>query len=109
MSFSTLKTLEQQQPSDIQQQLADGILIARLWRSPRDKTRALEVSLRSFKGSGAYIDIRLFEVDQAGHMRPTAKGVTASIGKLTDLRKAVGDAHRRAVDLGLIMAPQVAP
>ncbi|MCP3444191.1 PC4/YdbC family ssDNA-binding protein [Bradyrhizobium sp. CCGUVB14] len=75
--------------------------IGAIWRSPRDKSTCIQGALKTYN-SNPYFDLRLFELDHAGRMRPTSKGITVSPQRLMQLAKLVGDAARTAARLGLI-------
>lgn len=77
--------------------------VASLWKSPRNRQQAIQVGLKSFAGHD-YCDIRIYEAIGSGFMRPSSKGLTVSLQKLPQLAKALGDAHRQAVQLGLTRA-----
>ena len=87
----------------IEAQLANGgIHLAAIWRSPRDRSRAIQFSLRQFNGH-EFLDIRQYEAS-SGYMIPTNKGLTISIAQLGKFADAAGKAYRRAVALGLVTA-----
>ncbi|MGY4370895.1 hypothetical protein ACVW1A_006960 [Bradyrhizobium sp. LB1.3] len=77
--------------------------IGAIWKSTRDKRTCIQAGLKQFNGS-PYCDLRVFELDAQGRMRATAKGITISPQRLMQLAKLVGDAARKAVELGLITA-----
>jgi hypothetical protein len=70
-----------------------------IWKSPRDKTRAIQATLRSFNGN-AYCDIRMLEL-RDGRMVPNGKGITVSAKQLGRFAKLVGDAYRKAEKMHL--------
>jgi Transcriptional Coactivator p15 (PC4) len=74
--------------------------VGAIWKSPRDKRTCIQAGLKSYNGS-PYCDLRIFEMDAQGRMRPTSKGLTVSPQKLMHLAKLVGDAARKAHALGL--------
>jgi hypothetical protein len=50
--------------------LADGIGCGSIWKSPRDRTRSIEATLREFKGN-SYADFRvLTSMHRAAWCRP---------------------------------------
>jgi hypothetical protein len=63
--------------------------------------KAIQVTLREYPGN-PYADCRLFVMNGSGHMIPTQKGLTVSVRQLGNLTKLVGDAYRRASQMGLI-------
>ena len=78
----------------------DGIHIAALWKSRRDRRQAIQVSLRSYEGH-PYVDARVYATNPFGRMVPTTKGITVGVAKLPQFAKAIGDALRMAHKLGL--------
>jgi hypothetical protein len=90
--------------TSVHQQLADGgIHVAALWKSPRNRREAIQVSLRSYEGH-PYVDARIFAMDASGRMRPTQRGIAVGVKTLPLFAKPVGDALRKATQLGLITA-----
>jgi hypothetical protein len=83
--------------------LADGIGCGAIWKSPRDRTRAIEARLREFNGN-AFAEFRLMQMNEQGRMVPTGKGITVSTAQLGKFSKLVGDAYRKAEKLHLINA-----
>jgi hypothetical protein len=79
--------------------LTGGIGCGAIWKSPRDKTRAIEATLREFNGN-SYADFRVLQLDASGRMVPTGKGLTVSIKQLGKFSKLVGDTYRKAVEIG---------
>jgi hypothetical protein len=104
ISKSVLSKLDPctQDNSSIAEQLGDGIHLASIWRGPRDRSRAIEFSLREFNGF-QFLDIRQFQ-SSSGYMVRTDKGLTISIAQLGRFADATGKAYRRAVSLGLVTA-----
>ena len=89
-------------PQSIADELAgDGIHVGSIWKSPRDKTTCIQAKLRSFNEC-PYLDVRVFQLDERGRMKPTSKGVTVSVAKIGGLSKLVGDAYRKALAIGLV-------
>ncbi len=80
--------------------IGDGIHVGAIWKSPRDRTQAIQVTLREYHGN-PYADCRLFVMNGSGHMVPTQKGLTVSVRQLGKLTKLIGDAYRKASSLGL--------
>jgi hypothetical protein len=81
----------------------DGIGIARFWKSPRNRSEAVHVSLRSYQGH-AYLDARVYATDARGRMVPTSRGIAIGVKTLGQFTKAIGDGYRKAAQLGLIAA-----
>jgi len=77
----------------------EPIEIHKMWRDRRGN--ALVFALKSYQGR-AFFDLRTFFTDTAGILRPTAKGITASPGKLLEMAKAMVKTVDRARELGLI-------
>ncbi|MDN5003908.1 transcriptional coactivator p15/PC4 family protein [Bradyrhizobium sp. GCM10027634] len=88
--------------SDAVDTLRAGIHLAALWRGPRDRSRAIQFTLREFNGV-EFLDIRQF-VSSSGFMIPTRRGVTISVQQLGRFAEAAGTAYRKAVAMGLVTA-----
>ena len=102
-SEATYSLADQRQRAQASQpDIVDIAHVGAIWRSPRDRTRCVQADIKSFNGSAPYLDLRLFETDAAGRMRATPKGITCSAQKLPALAKLVGDAARKAHQLGLV-------
>lgn len=78
----------------------EGVHCGAIWKSPRDRTRSIEATLREYNGN-AYADFRLMQMDASGRMRPTGQRLTVSAKQLGKFSKLVGDTYRRADKLGL--------
>ena len=81
--------------------LADGIGCGAIWKSPRDRTRAIEATLREHNGN-AYADFRMMQMNGQGRMVPTDQRLTVSIKQLGKFSKLIGDTYRKAHAMGLI-------
>lgn len=79
----------------------DGIHIATFWKSPRNRREAIQVTLKEYEGH-PYMDARVFTTNYAGQMVPTPRGIAIGIRTLPTFSKAVGDAVRKAVKMGLL-------
>ena len=75
------------------------IEIHKMWKDRSGN--ALVFSLKSYQGR-PFFDLRTFFTDNAGILRPTAKGITASPNKLHEITKAFAKALAKAVELGLL-------
>jgi len=84
--------------------LAEPIVIFQMWKG-RQRTECIRLTLSSYKGKPT-CDLRVFFTTKTGHMQASKKGVTVSIAKLPELRKALEKAEARALDLNLIEAVQ---
>ena len=62
---------------------------------------ALVFSLKSYQGR-AFFDLRTYYTDLDGTFKPSAKGITASPSKLTEIFKAIVKTVDRARELGLL-------
>lgn len=78
----------------------DGIHIGCIWKSARDRSRAIDARLRQFNGY-TFAELRMLEMDTSGRMQATRRGLSVSISQLGKLSKLVGDAYRRAEQLQL--------
>jgi hypothetical protein len=74
--------------------------VGSIWKSPRDRSRAIQFDVKQFKGS-SYLDIRLYEAGRDGRMQRTATGITVSTKQLAKFADHVGKSYRQAVKLGL--------
>jgi hypothetical protein len=79
----------------------DGIGIASFWKSPRSRTEAIQVSLKSYQGH-PYLDARVYATDAGGRMVPTSRGIAVGVKTLPQFAKAIGDGLRKAHQLGLL-------
>jgi hypothetical protein len=79
--------------------LTGGIGCGAIWKSPRDRTRAIESVLREFNGF-AFAEFRLMVMDGSGRMRPSNQRLTVSIKQLAKFSRLVGDTYRRAEKMG---------
>jgi hypothetical protein len=79
-----------------------GIHCGAVWKSPRDKRQCVQASIKSFDGSPPYLDLRIFELDAYGCMKPTHKGITVSMARLPALGQLIGGAVRKAYAAGLL-------
>jgi transcriptional coactivator p15 (PC4) len=84
------------------QPLSEPEIVFQLWKG-RQRTECIRATLSQYKGKPVF-DVRVFFVTQSGHMQASKKGITVSIAKLPDLRKALEKAEARAIDLNLIEA-----
>jgi hypothetical protein len=84
--------------------LPKPVTVERLWVNRAHD--ALVVTLSTFNDVNL-IDIRKHAMT-AGRLTPTKKGLAIKITRLRDLSKAIDKAVRRAVELGLIDADEVA-
>ncbi|WP_160168933.1 transcriptional coactivator p15/PC4 family protein [Bradyrhizobium sp. Ai1a-2] len=91
----------QSQSSDSSTLEGAGIRVGAIWKSARDRRRAIQATLREYEGN-AYADFRIFEMDAFGRMRPTSKGLTVSVKQLGKFAKLVGDTYRVALKMGLL-------
>jgi hypothetical protein len=81
------------------QELAE--LIAKFWKSARDRSRHVRVDLSEFKGH-PLVNIRVWETGTDGIDRPSVKGLALAISKLPELTRALLKAEGRARELGLL-------
>lgn len=79
---------------------ASDIHVGAIWKSPRDKSRAIDARLRHFNGHD-FAEFRLLQMDSAGRMVPTGKGVSVSVKQLGRFSQLVGSAYRKAEAMGL--------
>jgi hypothetical protein len=100
LSLSDPRNPAQANRPDVHVDPVDIAHIGAIWKSPRDKRTCIQAGIKSYNGS-AYLDLRVFQLDAQGRMRPTAKGITISPQRLMALAKLVGDAARTAHALGL--------
>jgi hypothetical protein len=81
--------------------LAEPIIIARIWKSPRDRKRTIVIALKQYEGHD-FLDCRLFDTNSEGQSVPTARGLTVGIPKLLEFAAAIAKAVERARQLGLL-------
>jgi hypothetical protein len=80
-----------------------GVLIASFWKSPRNRSEAIQIALKSYEGH-AYLDARVYATDAGGRMVPTSRGIAVGVKTLAQFTKAIGDGYRKAAQMGLITA-----
>src|SRR5437016_82552 len=80
--------------------LIDDTALGRIWKSPRDRSRCVEASLRSFNGYD-FVEIRAMQMDHSGRMVPTSQRLTISVKQLGKFSQRVGNCYRRAEAMGL--------
>jgi hypothetical protein len=78
---------------------SESIEVHKIWKDRRGN--ALVFSLKSYQ-RGAFFDDRIFFTDNAGILRPSAKGITAPPNKLTEIARALTKAVETARELGLL-------
>ncbi len=88
------------QSETAQESLADGIHIGTIWKSPRDRTRSIEATLRTYNGND-FADIRVMQSDGQGRLVPTDQRLTVSVKRLGQFAALIGNAYRRAERMGL--------
>ena len=86
----------------LNQQLAEGVCSGPTWRTRRGRHTSNQATLKTINGSSAFWDLRIFEMDSAGCMLPTTRGVTISVTNIFELIKLIASAQGRAIALGLI-------
>lgn len=77
-----------------------GVGCGAIWKSPRDRSRAIESVLREFNGS-TYAEFRMMQMDASGRMVPGNQRLTVSVRQLGKFAKLVGDTYRRAEKMNL--------
>jgi hypothetical protein len=100
-SNASRNLLEMTTSSQVADSLESGIGVASFWKSPRNRTEAIQISLRQYEGH-PYPDARVYAMNATGHMVPTPRGIAVAIKTLPQFVKGIGDAYRKAVALGLI-------
>lgn len=81
--------------------LDEPVIIARIWKSPRDRSRTITIALKSYEGR-SFVDIRIFGTNSAGQSVPTQKGVTVGFKQFPELLHALDRARVKATELGLL-------
>jgi hypothetical protein len=79
--------------------LAEPVICSEFWANRRGET--VRIQLREYQGI-IIVDIRRHYTAADGKMLPTRKGISLVIARLPDLAKAIGQAERKARELGLI-------
>jgi Transcriptional Coactivator p15 (PC4) len=82
-------------------------LIARFWKSPRDRTTHVRVGFSEHMGY-PLINIRVWQTGSDGIDRPTVKGIALNVRKLPELHAAISKALVKAKELGLISGDEKA-
>ena len=79
---------------------ATAIYVGTVWKSPRDKSRCIEATLRSYNGA-VFADFQMLQLDTStGRMVPGNQRLTVSVKQLAKFSALVGSAYRKAVALG---------
>lgn len=79
--------------------LAEPIVVAEFWANRRGEF--VRVQLREYEGH-ALVDVRKHFTNADGKLQPTAKGISLAVLRLPELAKAIAEAERQAIELGLI-------
>jgi len=79
--------------------LAEPVEIASFLKNK--KGDFIRVSLQSWEQNNI-CDLRQFFTDRDGRVQPTKRGITVAIRKIPELLAAVTEAHRKAIELGLL-------
>jgi len=79
--------------------LDEPVVISKFWKNR--KHDAVVVSLTSFEGRN-FVDVRQHFMNQKGALQPTSKGLLIGVLRLPELKKAVSDALKKAIDLGML-------
>lgn len=101
-SNNTVNVIDRDASAQASNSPIDIAHVGAVWKSPRDKRACIQAGFKSYN-SVPHLDLRLYEADGQGRMRPTTKGITVSPQRLMQLAKLVGDAARMAARLGLIL------
>jgi hypothetical protein len=80
----------------------EPIEIAKFWKS-RNRSEHVRVEISEYQGH-RLINIRVWQTGSDGIDRPTTKGIALSVRKLPELAEAIGKAHLKARELGLLDA-----
>jgi len=84
--------------------LAETLVVAKFWKSPRNKAQHVRLDLSEFKGH-ALLNIRIWSTGTDGIDRPTPKGIALTVRRLPELAAAVAAALAKAQELGLLDGP----
>jgi hypothetical protein len=77
-----------------------AVHVGAIWKSPRDKTRCIQATIRSYKGA-VFADFQMLTLDPGtGRMMPGNQRLTVSAKQLGKFSALVGSAYRKAVALG---------
>ena len=82
--------------------LIDGV--GAIWKSPRDRTRSIEATLREYNGN-ASADFRLMQMDGSGLMPPPDQRPTVSAKQLGPFAMLVADTYRTPDKFGCTPTP----
>jgi hypothetical protein len=81
------------------QTLDEPIVVSSFWKNR--KHDAVVVSLKSFEGRN-FVDVRQHFMNQQGALQPSSKGLLIGVLRLPELKKAVSDALKKAIELGML-------
>jgi len=77
-----------------------GIDCGCIWRGPRDRSRAIQATIREYHGHH-FLDLRGLQMNEAGRMVPNGQRLTVSAKQIGKFSALVGAAFRKAERLGL--------
>ena len=83
--------------------LAEPILVARFWKSARNRRQTIVIALKRYEGH-TFLDCRVFDTNAEGQAVPSTKGVTVGMARLPEFAAGVAKALEKAKALGLIDA-----
>jgi len=74
--------------------------VGAIWKSPRDRTRCIQATIRSHNGA-VFADFQMLTLDPGtGRVMPGNQRLTVSAKQLGKFAKLVGDAYCKALALG---------
>jgi hypothetical protein len=79
--------------------LPEPVIISEFWANRRGES--VRVQLSEFEGR-VLVDVRRHYTDKEGKLRPTRKGISIAVTRLTELAGAINQAVAKARELGLI-------
>lgn len=81
--------------------LPEPIVIARTWKSARDRKQSIVLTLKEYEGH-AFLDLRIYDTNAEGQSVPTKKGLTVGMARLEEFAASVSKAVERAREIGLV-------
>ncbi|MBA2401499.1 MAG: hypothetical protein H0V72_22935 [Bradyrhizobium sp.] len=80
---------------------SENVVIARMWKSPRDRKNTIVISIKEYEGH-RFLDCRVFGTNAEGQSIPSTKGVTVGMASLPQFHKAISAALVKAREMGLV-------
>ena len=81
--------------------LPEPIPIAKLWKSPRNRTQTIVIAIKQYEGH-PFLDCRIFDTNAQGQSVPTQRGITVGMAQLPEFVAGIGKAVEKAREIGVL-------